>query len=507
MTTTGGRIYLAALAALSVIPLIRLIWWISAAVPFPYALDYNEGIVWKQMIEIIAGRGYAPLGEFPAIVFHYPPVFHLMMAGVAALGVDPLSAGRVVSVLATLGSTLILVRLAARILVDVPPVQRIAAMWATAVCFLGCEGVHPWAPLVRVDPLACFFALAGLGFAVWALERPRVIYWAALSFVLSVFTKQTSLVTAAAALLVLLYYRPSTALRGIGACIVLGSACLLALILLTDGEILRHIILYNINRFDVSRLIPNFLDGTGPVDRPLIILGIAGFLWTVAHERAAGGDRDASAPVIIRRMLIAFVVLATLSLITSAKYGSSSAYYMQWEAGLAVFSGLAVAGLITASCRNADRGRTAMALFLAAIPIALGLWVSVVRGPDHLGQLEIFREEDARLAPMLKQIPGPILSTEMALLLRTGHDVVWEPAIFSELAHAGVWDERILVRKIRNHEIAAVLSDGDRGYRWFDDQFNPAIIDAMDEALPRKVYVGMRVLHLPADQSEKTHQR
>jgi hypothetical protein len=76
--------------------------------------------------------------------------------------------------------------------------------------------------------------------------------------------------------------------------------------------------------------------------------------------------------------------------------------------------------------------------------------------------------------------------------------VVWEPAIFRELAYVGRWDERPLVEKIRRHEIAAVLSDGQQGYRWFDEQFSPEIAAAMDEALPRKIHVGIRVLHLPA---------
>src|SRR5690348_11443274 len=43
----------------------------------PHQLDYGEGIVWQQMRMIIDGQGYAPLKPFPAIVFHYPPVYHL----------------------------------------------------------------------------------------------------------------------------------------------------------------------------------------------------------------------------------------------------------------------------------------------------------------------------------------------------------------------------------------------------------------------------------------------
>ena len=41
--------------------------------------DYGEGIVWQQMRNIVAGQGYTPLGVYPAIVYHYPPVYHLVV--------------------------------------------------------------------------------------------------------------------------------------------------------------------------------------------------------------------------------------------------------------------------------------------------------------------------------------------------------------------------------------------------------------------------------------------
>ena len=85
----------------------------------------------------------------------------------------------------------------------------------------------------------------------------------------------------------------------------------------------------------------------------------------------------------------------------------------------------------------------------------------------------------------------------MVLLLRHRQPVLWEPAIFRELAYAGRWNEQILVDKIRNHEIAAIITDGDRGYRWFDEQFSPAIADAMDAALPYRIHIGLRILRLP----------
>ncbi|HEX7852397.1 MAG TPA: hypothetical protein VF503_01725 [Sphingobium sp.] len=493
-----GRLYAALLLLAAAGPLYFLLRWIVAAIPFPYALDYNEGIVWKQMNDMVAGRAYGPLGDFPAIVYHYPPVYHLLSAGVASLGIDPLSSGRIVSLLSTLGSAVIVALLTGRMApVSAPRLTRAIGMGAAVFCFLGCEGVQFWAPLMRVDPAACFFALLGLWLIILAVERPALIYAAALAFVLSVFSKQNSVITAAAGLGALLFYRPALALRGIAACLVMGGLFLATLIWMTDGEVLRHLILYNINRFDLSRLLPNLFDGTEETDRLLLLLGISGVIWTLVARRGAQAGNTAAA-LVARRAVMFFLLLSTLSLVTTAKYGSSSAYYMQWEAALAIFGGLAVVYLVEAAGRFQLRGHKILAALCLALPLGIGIWTAAITGPRHLRDVWRLQQEDDELAALIRPIKGPILSSEMALLLRTGHDVLWEPAIFRELSHAGLWKEDVLVAKIRHHEIKAVISDGDRGYRWFDEQFSPAIADAMDEALPRKVEVGIRVLHLPA---------
>ena len=44
---------------------------------------------------------YGPIDHPPFIVFHYPPAYHLASRAVMALGVDPLAAGRMVSLAAT----------------------------------------------------------------------------------------------------------------------------------------------------------------------------------------------------------------------------------------------------------------------------------------------------------------------------------------------------------------------------------------------------------------------
>jgi multidrug transporter EmrE-like cation transporter len=495
------RIFLAVFALVALYPAGWLLYFIIAAIPFPYALDYNEGIVWQQMNDILAGHGYAPINGFPAIVYHYPPVYHLTSATVAALGIDPLSAGRIVSLLATMGSTLLVVLLTRPWLeTGYSKGQRIAGMAGAAVCLLGCKGVQDWAPLMRVDPLACFFALLGLWLAICAVERPRLVYWASIAFVLSVFTKQNSVLTAAAGLGALFFYRPSLAIRGILTCIALGIAVLTLLIWLTHGEVLKHLVLYNINRFDLSRLMPNILEATEVRDRVLLAMDIVGVIWISVHARHSPSPGGAKA-LTNRHATIILLALSTIYLVSTAKFGSSSAYYMQWEAAFAVFGGVAIAAFMQKGQNLFQKDRNLAGFVCLMVPLLAILTAAVTTGPSHLRLIREFREQGDQLAEVIRPLHGDILSTEMVLLLRTGHRVVWEPAIFRELAIAGRWDESILIKRIKSHQIAAVLSDGDRGYRWFDEQFSPKIVNAMDGALPRKIHFGLRILHLPAQKA------
>jgi hypothetical protein len=494
----GERRYVLLLGIIALYPAVMLLLWIIRAIPFPYGLDYNEGIVWQQMNDIVAGRGYGPIDGFPAIVYHYPPAYHLLSAAVAAVGVDPLSAGRIVSLLATVGSAVLIALLARTWLVEgFSRMQRIVGIAGAVLCFLGCRGVQDWAPLMRVDPLACFFALSGLWLAIRAVERPKLIYAAALAFVLSVFSKQNSVLTAIAGFGVLLFWRPKMAVRGVIASVVIGSAALAVLLWQTAGEAWKHLLLYNINRFDLARLGPNLWEGTGPADRLLLALGILGILLSLRRGEVRAAPSSSAARTVARQATLAFAALATVSLISTAKYGSSSAYYMQWEAALSIFGGVGAARMLALSQRFRSSGQGGAAVLLASLPVLIVFWVAIMTGTQNLRHIKHFGKQGDRLSALIQPIRGPILSTEMALLLRNHRPVVWEPAIFRELAHAGRWDERILVEKIRRHEIAAVITDGDRGYRWFDEQFSPAIADAMDAALPYHIHVGRRILRLP----------
>ncbi|MEE8628416.1 hypothetical protein [Methylobacterium ajmalii] len=96
---------LAASAALLVFAAASLAGTGAAILHYPYGGEYGEGIVWQQMRDVLSGRAYAPLGVFPALVYHYPPVYHLAAGLLArAAGLEELLSGRLVSLGATVAA-------------------------------------------------------------------------------------------------------------------------------------------------------------------------------------------------------------------------------------------------------------------------------------------------------------------------------------------------------------------------------------------------------------------
>ena len=121
------------------------------------------------------------------------------------------------------------------------------------------------------------------------MTRPPLIVASAALFVAAVYTKQTSIVAPAAVFLTFLLLRPRLAWALAASCVVIGLVVLGALQLATDGGFVRHIFLYNVNRFDPSRL-PSILAAIMRIrcSSPRSLIGVGDALQaTVAAAIAA----------------------------------------------------------------------------------------------------------------------------------------------------------------------------------------------------------------------------
>src|ERR1700722_13709453 len=96
-----GVVIIAPLAVLLLRQFVYFVTYVSRLLPLPFSLDYGEGIVLQQALLIPGSRMYGPIDHYPFIVFHYPPLYHVVVRMIAAIGFDPLLVGRALSVAAT----------------------------------------------------------------------------------------------------------------------------------------------------------------------------------------------------------------------------------------------------------------------------------------------------------------------------------------------------------------------------------------------------------------------
>ncbi|WP_294293457.1 hypothetical protein [uncultured Sphingomonas sp.] len=484
---------------LVVVVKMALAAWV--ALKYPYDLDYGEGIVWQQMRNILAGEGYAPLGIYPAIVYHYPPVYHLVTGALAwATGIDELFAGRLVSLLSTIASMALVGRLTwSAIPSEEDTVVRWLAAAIAATCLATIPTIVDWATLMRVDMLGCAWTMAGLVFAHRAVTRPKIVPLSALAFVLAVYTKQTNIAGPIASFVLLWCVRPRSALALLGWCLGLGLAALAVLTVESDGGFLRHVLSYNVNRIDWGRwrLLRQALLFHA------VLIGLAGFAIAQAWRRLTqashagpwrSGLRDESRAALV--LALAFLAVKTAMIPTILKSGSSANYLIEWSCGIVVFAGLAAVPVLRVA-RGGEAWPSPILIALLTIMLPIATWQVPMPEIDP----SVLRTYDAQKAAMVDRIRAaekPVVADDMVLLIRAGRPVEYEPAIAAELGHSGVYDEAGFIAKVRRGDFAFFLTRGNRSDPLFDERYNPRVADAIDAAYPRKERDGNLTFHLPA---------
>jgi hypothetical protein len=489
-------------ALLIIAALVYFAWYnvrgAIAIVAYPFGIDYGEGIVWQQALLIPGPRMYGPIDHLPFIVFHYPPVYHLVSRAVMAFGVDPLAAGRTVSVAATAVIAICIAWLVAAGLAG--RVGRSAVLVGAvtgALLPLCVRSVEYWFPLMRVDMLAIALAFLGVVFAVRAEHEPGWLAPAMLAFVLSVYTKQTELCAPIAALVVLLTVKPRAAiLAGLGGAIF-GLAALAWLEWLTRGGFLRHIFTYNVNtwRFDwwVSRLREMAIYAI------LLVAAVASlavsWLDRLAARRRRGpgaAERSVVVPIVTVWLLLSLV----MSVATVGKIGSNGNYFIELTCVCAI-----AAGMLVGLCWQAvigSQGSHDPVLRLGLVCLAFALVVVMVKHPPYYLKSTLDPRETAIRESLVQEIARedrPVLSQDMVLSLRGGQEVPIELAIFHELAQVGIWDERRLLDLINTKYFGFLITDTEKVYS--PHFYTPELLAAIARAYPRVQTRGPYVVHYP----------
>jgi hypothetical protein len=350
--------------------------------------------------------------------------------------------------------------------------------------------------LMRVDMAAIALGMMGLLVGAWANGRFRGTALALLICVASMFTKQTQLPVTVAVFLIALLRNPHGTLYAAGIAGIFGLGALGLMQGLTGGGFLRNMIGYNINGFSPRNTYWVFWpEQTSFPFMALMLIAASATLLGLFHQGLTGQRLPAIGQLLLRlrladrattarAMLLLHFALASLMLFTALKFGASFNYLLDWLCVGCVLVGVLLCDLVGAEWRFS----------LVIVVLILGVLILPFRQVPHR-----FPQEELDLqAALVRRIAAaekPVASEEMTLLMRARKPVIFEPAIVTELALLGRWNEGPLVNMIRSGGFAFMITtDNTAGGT---PRRTPAVDAAMREAYPRVEQVGHLWLNLP----------
>ena len=426
------------------------------ALRFPFELDYGEGSVIAQIAIFLSGSSpYGPVNSPPFTIANYPPVFYFAAIGLSSLGLPVLTAARLVSALSWV-AIIVMVGIgtaAATRDLRAKSARSLAVLVAmSAVVAIG--DLVTWSTLARVDVLAIALALGGFTVFFRTAGRRRWGVWlAAALFVLSAFTRQSSIAAVSACLAVALMARPNQA-RQLAAGMAVGGVGGLGLaLLLTRGLFWTHIVDATAHSYSLGRA----LDGvwnSAVVPHPLLVLTGLILGTRLARGLLHGDYSDRSLPESkgfsaerLRIGIGCFTIAAFLLLWTIGKFGSDDNYALEFLVACCLVLGVGVGLIIDRVTGKA----TPQPRLAAAWPVAIACVVSLQLAWAWAGLIgrwdrwQVAGTEADSLASVVAQIrgaEGDVMSEDMVALVAAGKTIEFQPFAMTQLHYQGKWDER-----------------------------------------------------------------
>jgi len=466
---------------------------IAGAVRERMQLDYAESIVLWQATEIFhLQSAFHPPQEYPHIVYNYTPFYHValnLLTRISFAGspfADALRAGRLISMASALWLLLVLAWTVFRVTRGYAS-PGFRALAAAITCSLALQVPSMrWVPLARVDMLGValqFTALSLLILCRYGWPNQVIAFGLLL---LGVYTKQSLLAIPAAAILLLAAIRPARAAKLAAGFVVAGAAVFLAFAWVTDGGVVQHWILYNVNPFSVTRSIglENLMLTNLGV---LIAAGLAACWISLPGLTQLSRIRQRLLTSPLRRASLGFGLTVAAGFIVSlgiGKQGSNINYCLEWQLALCPLAGIFLV-YVKRKWQAQDPGMALLRPFLVCAMAITGVQLAYDswQVADHnLGwtsnarqELAGLRREDARLLKLVARFDGPVVSDNMMLLLRADKPIPFDPAVIEMATETGRFDERELVQRTSNGFFAAfVLRKGAERER-----LSPAMLQAL----------------------------
>lgn len=434
-------------------------------VAWPWQFDFDEGINLNATVLLSQGTNiYHPNGPEAFISAPYPPLLYLANLPFAWLFGPTFAPARIISLLATLAIALLVGYMA----------WRVTKLWAAGVIagalWLSLSPVIVWSTLFKQDMPALALGLAGLA---WAASFPtgKRAYWAILPFALAFYTKQSAVAPAAATVLWFLLRDFRSGLRF---ALLLGAAVLTPFALftlLTGGGYYEHMVTNHAFPWTARRFLRQW-DRMWGEHWPLILwsgAGLAlGFFSSVIRPRQGPGRGRATRNDAALLALLYMLTGAASSVLQMGYEGANYNHLLDMLIPLCIATGAIWA---PAPLLWTTRKVVPAALACGAVALLLvGLQTSQFTDPRlwyRSGWPSPEREDEMKkLSALVASTPGDIYSEDAYLLLKNGKRVLYDdPSTFVPLAEAGLWDDGVLNRSMRDRRFPLVLLHHGSG-RW-----------------------------------------
>jgi len=279
----------------------------------------------------------------------------------------------------------------------------------------------------------------------------------------------------------------------------------------TGGGFLRHIVLYNLNRYRLASMISG-IESLWP-QAIFFICMVGGLIigWRNVTKEDSWRNfeifkREVSESTSTRTLctMTIYLLLTTCMIPMLGKSGSGQNYLIEtvciWSIFVGIFAAWLIARLIEPWSKSERTERKALPL-LSAVFLLWLLFMQMQIMPTSIGEYNrVTPQYRAALDSLVARIAGatkPVLSDDMVLLMRAGKEVPWEPAIFAELASQGRWDQRLIIERIHSRKFAMIVTSGRRGSLLFDARYTPEVSRAIEVAYPHSEQVADRTVRLP----------
>ncbi len=435
-------------AALLLLDVAIYLRFAATLIATPFGLDQGEGYdAWSAWLVAQGQWPYTDNAASPYYSSNYPPLWSALVALPMSLTGPTLAPARLVATLATLVTAGLLAAAAYRRVRPAMDVRAsILAAGGAAALFLASPYVFHTTPLARVNSLALMFAVLALTLFE-APTRVRAVL-GALVLVAALFTKQTTLDAAAAALGFALLVQPRRGMVGMALVVALTAGLLAALVAATRGAFWLNVFAANSNPFEPEQLVM-YLVNFGILH--LLLLGLAG-----AELRDALRTRAWSPWVV-------YLPIALAATVTVGKWGAGESYFLGVLAATSVLAASRLARLLQKS--KARRALLAAALTFQLLVLAHGPLTRIPGLADHgpqamfLGRPFTIEELAAlrQLASRAASAPGPVLSEEPSIALAAGKPVMGNATQLRNLHVQGRWIPSGLVADIEARRFGLVI--------------------------------------------------